>query len=79
MDIPGGRRLSYKPLVPTQSLRCYTLTMFVTCHFMLDCYTSALMTYVFVPSSFTTHTASDMTCLLKVNPIQLSYPWVHHN
>lgn len=54
MDIPGDRLLSYKPLLPTHSLRCYTHIMFVTCHFMLGYYTSALMTHVFVPSSLST-------------------------
>lgn len=67
-DTPRGRHLSYKPLLPTHSLRRYTHTMIVTCHFTLGCYTSALTIHIFVPSSFSTHTASDVTYLLKVNP-----------
>lgn len=87
IDTPRGRHLSYKPLLPTHSLTRYTHTVIVTCHFTLGCYTSALTTHIFVPSSFSTHTTSDVTYLLKVNPhpditplgaSQLEVTFCHH-
>lgn len=74
-----GAAIFLTSLLPTHFFRCCTYTVLVTCHFMLSCYTSAPMTHNFVPSSSSAHTASDVTCLLKVTPIQLSHPWVHHN